>query len=396
MGMQFSKVFWKIYDAYGTHPRYISDKGGARSTKTYSTLQFLHLLIPKTDTPGDVTSVVSETFPHLKKGAIRDFENIIGHPLKGDDHWSESAHTWTYDNGAVLEFFSADSAQKVHGSQRKRLFVNEANHIQWEIFRQLAIRTSGVIFIDYNPASVCWIQEQIECKGNCVTIHSTYLDNPFLSELQIREIEDNKRDKNWWNVYGLGIEGQLEGLVYQFEQIESLPDPTGLVEVYGMDFGYTNDPSTLVRVFADTKRKIIYADEVLYRTHMLNRDIIDYMKQAGVSRTTEVFCDCAEPKSVDEIHFAGYNAKPCYKGKAIVEQIQYIQGWQLKVTKRSTNLIRELRNYTWAKDKEGKELNVPIDLWNHALDALRYAVYTKFATFKRPLTGGRPKLAQGW
>ncbi|MBQ5864209.1 MAG: terminase, partial [Bacteroidales bacterium] len=151
--MRFSGVYWKIYEAAKKRPRYISNKGGTRSTKTYSTLQFLHLLIPAVDKAGDITSVVSESFPHLKKGAIRDFESIIGHPLKGDSHWNETEHTWTYDNGAKLEFFSADNSDKVHGSQRKRLFVNEANHIEWEIFRQMAVRTSSIIFLDYNPAS---------------------------------------------------------------------------------------------------------------------------------------------------------------------------------------------------------------------------------------------------
>ena len=145
--LQFSKVFWKIYDACSAKPRYISNKGGTRSTKTYSTLQFLYLLIPKIDKAGDITSVVSESFPHLKKGAIRDYENIVGHPLKGDSHWNESDHTWTFDNGAKLEFFSVDNAAKVHGSQRKRLFINEANHIEYEIFRQLAVRTSSLTTI---------------------------------------------------------------------------------------------------------------------------------------------------------------------------------------------------------------------------------------------------------
>ena len=170
---RFSRVFWKIYDAVQEKPRYISNKGGTRSTKTYSTLQFLHLLIPSAGKPNDITSVVSESFPHLKKGAIRDFENIIGHPLKGDSHWNETDHTWTYDNGAKLEFFSVDNAAKVHGSQRKRLFINEANHIDYEIFRQLAVRTSSIIFIDYNPASVCWIQQKVECRDNCILISST-------------------------------------------------------------------------------------------------------------------------------------------------------------------------------------------------------------------------------
>lgn len=382
--MQFSRVFWKIYDAAQLQPRYISNKGGTRSTKTYSTLQFLHLLIPKVDKAGDITSVVSETYPHLAKGAIRDFENIIGHPLVGDSHWSETNHTWTYDNGAKLEFWSADSPLKVHGSQRKRLFVNEANHIPWEIFRQMAVRTSGLILIDYNPASVCWIQEKIESKDNCILIRSTYKDNPFLSDLQVREIEDNMSDANWWKVYGLGEEGSLEGLIYTFEQIDRLPEKdNNLTEIQGLDFGFTNDPTARVQVLADHRKKILYARERCYETHMQNKHIIADLQADGVGRGVEIYADCAEPKSIADIKEAGFKVIPCdkdapVKSDKLLFQLQWMQGWTLYVTKDSINLINELRNYTWAKDKDGNDLNQPIDKYNHLLDALRYATWTRF------------------
>ena len=384
--MQFSGVFWKIYDAASLCPRYISNKGGTRSTKTYSTLQFLHLLIPRVDKAGDITSVVSETIPHLKKGAVRDFENIIGHPLKGDPHWNATDMVWTYDNGAKLEFFSCDNASKVHGSQRKRLFVNEANHIEFEIFRQMAVRTSSIIFIDYNPASVCWIQKNIECKDNCILIRSTYKDNPFLSAQQIQEIEDNKSDANWWKVYGEGMEGTLDGLIYDFEQIDHMPPKDSdkpqaqktaeelyadsLQEIQGLDFGFTNDPTARVQVFADPKRKHAYIRERCYRTHMQNRHIIEDLKEDGVGRRVEIFADCAEPKSIQDIIDGGFNVIACDKDAPVKSdklkfQIQWMQGWKFFVTKDSLNLIEELRNYTWAKDKDGNLLNQPIDKFNH-------------------------------
>ena len=396
---RFSGVFWKIYDACKEHPRYISNKGGTRSTKTYSTLQFLYLLIPSVDKPGDITSVVSESFPHLKKGAIRDFENIVGHPLKGDPHWNETDHTWTFDNGAKLEMFSVDNAAKVHGSQRKRLFVNEANHIEYEIFRQLAVRTSSIIFIDYNPASVCWIQKKVECRSNCALIRSTYKDNPFLSAEQIAEIESNKDDVNWWKVYGQGLEGTLDGLIYEFEQIDSMP-PKGadkpevektdeeryadsLVELHGLDFGFTNDPTARVRILADPKRKHLYVQERCYKTHMQNRHIIEDLQSDGVGRYTEIFADCAEPKSIKDIQDGGFNVIACDKDAPVKSdklkfQLQWMQGWKLFVTKDSLNLIEELRNYTWAKNNDGETLNQPIDKFNHLLDAMRYAVWSKF------------------
>ena len=384
--MQFSGVFWKIYDAASLCPRYISNKGGTRSTKTYSTLQFLHLLIPRVDKAGDITSVVSETIPHLKKGAVRDFENIIGHSLKGDPHWNATDMVWTYDNGAKLEFFSCDNASKVHGSQRKRLFVNEANHIEFEIFRQMAVRTSSIIFIDYNPASVCWIQKNIECKDNCILIRSTYKDNPFLSAQQIQEIEDNKSDANWWKVYGEGTEGTLDGLIYDFEQIDHMPPKDSdkpqaqktaeelyadsLQEIQGLDFGFTNDPTARVQVFADPKRKHAYIRERCYRTHMQNRHIIEDLKEDGVGRRVEIFADCAEPKSIQDIIDGGFNVIACDKDAPVKSdklkfQIQWMQGWKFFVTKDSLNLIEELRNYTWAKDKDGNLLNQPIDKFNH-------------------------------
>lgn len=397
--MRFSGVYWKIYEAAKKRPRYISNKGGTRSTKTYSTLQFLHLLIPAVDKAGDITSVVSESFPHLKKGAIRDFESIIGHPLKGDSHWNETEHTWTYDNGAKLEFFSADNSDKVHGSQRKRLFVNEANHIEWEIFRQMAVRTSSIIFFDYNPASVCWIQEKIECKENCILIKSTYKDNPFLTAEQVREIEDNKDDEIWWKVYGQGLEGTLDGLIYEFEQIDRLP-PKGvdkpesektdeekyadtLVEIHGLDFGFTNDPTARVQIYADPKRKHLYVRERCYQTHMQNKHIIEDLNADNVGKYVEIFADCAEPKSIKDIQDGGFRVVACDKDAPVKSdklkfQLQWMQGWKLHVTKDSLNLINELRNYVWLKDKDGNPMNIPIDKFNHLLDAMRYAVWTKW------------------
>ena len=279
--MEFTKVFWKLYDGVkSNHPRYVSMPGGTRSGKTYSILQFLHLLVPKADKGGDVTSVVSETMPHLKRGAVRDFEQILGHPLKTDPNWNATDFIYTYPNGAKLEFFSADATSKCLGPARKRLFLNEANHIGWEIVRQLLVRTTGLVILDYNPAAVFWAMDKIEWRDNCVTIHSTYKDNTFLSAEQVAEIESNRGDANWWKVYGEGLVGSLDGLIYTFDLCDHMP-PKGaakperekteeelyadsLVEVQGLDFGFTNDPTARVRLLVDTKRKEVWVQQMCH------------------------------------------------------------------------------------------------------------------------------------
>jgi phage terminase large subunit len=381
---KYNAVFWKIRKAAADHPRIISNRGGTRSGKTYATLQFLHELIPVRDKAGDVSSAVSESLPHLKRGAIRDFERIVGHPLAQDAHWNASSNTYTYDNGAKLEFFSVDSPDKVLGPSRKRLFINECNHISFETFRQLAVRTTGVIFLDYNPAEAFWATDKVETRPDCITIHSTYLDNKeFLSAEQVREIEANKGDSNWWKVYGLGEIGSLEGLIYHFNLIPSLPAADGLTEVQGMDFGFTNDPTARVQCLVDHKRKIVYARERCYETHMQNRHIIEDLQADGVGRNVEIYADCAEPKSIADIQEAGYNVIPCDKDAPVKSdklkfQLQWMQGWELNVTADSLNLINELRNYVWAQDRDGNRQTYPIDKFNHALDALRYAVWTRF------------------
>lgn len=387
MERQFSEVFWMNYDAAARKPRYISNRGGTRSGKTYSVLQFLNELIPQADKAGDITSVCSESLPHLKRGAIRDFEKIIGHSLKDDAHWNATDCIFEYPNGAKLEFFSVDTPARVHGPARKRLFLNECNHIPYETFRQLAVRTTGIIFLDYNPCEVFWAIEQVETRPNCITIHSTYKNNEFLSKEQVDEIEANRNDENWWKVYGEGKIGQLEGVIYKFDTIDELPsgdEASSLKECYGLDFGFTNDPTAGVRVLADTGRKVLYVDEICYKTRMTNPEIAALLKEQGISPYVEVFADCAEPKSIAEIGREGLNIVACDKDAPVKSdklkfQIQWMQGWTIKVTKRSLNLIKELRNYTWSKDKDGNPLNVPIDKFNHLLDALRYAVWSKFA-----------------
>lgn len=371
--------------------RYVSSCGGTRSGKTFSWLQWLICLANKATEPV-IISVVSETYPHLRRGAIRDFTTILGTSFR-DDCWNKSDSTYTFPNGSIIEFFSADSPAKVHGPARDYLLLNEAQNIPYEVARQLFVRTREKIAIDYNPTHTFWLNEKIESQPNCVTIHSTYLDNvdsttgeSFLSDNQRAEIESNKSDKNWWRVYGLGLAGQLDGLIYDFELIDSLPEHdemSSLTEIQGLDFGFTNDPTARVQVLADHKRKIAYIRERCYKTHMQNKHIIEDLKADNITSRTEIFADCAEPKSIADIRDAGFRVTACDKDAPVRSdklkfQLQWMQGWKLMVTKDSLNLINELRNYTWEKDRDGNSLNYPIDKFNHLLDALRYALWTKY------------------
>lgn len=388
--MRLTKVARNTLAAWVLHKRYISSCGGTRSGKTFSILQTFILAIVEEVNQGraaTVNSVVSESMPHLQRGAIRDFKVIMQtEGIWEEERWNETLHTYSWENGSILEFFSVDNAGKVHGSARDRLFINEAQNISYDIARQLFVRTRGQIVCDYNPTHSFWLNEEIEPRDNCTTLRSTYRDNEFLTKEQVEEIESNRGDSNWWKVYGEGKIGTLEGLIYDFEQIDGLPsgeEASSLKETYGMDFGFTNDPTTLVHILADTGRKVLYVDECCYKTRMMNADIARMMGEVGVGRRVRVFADCAEPKSIAEIAEYGFNIVPCDKDAPVRSdklkfQIQWVQGWKMMVTKRSINLIRELRNYTWAKDRDGNSINEPIDKFNHALDALRYGVWTPY------------------
>lgn len=387
--MDTTGVFVKTCEAWNAHPRYISSCGGTRSGKTFSILQWLYLVASqKTFSPPRIFSIVSESIPHLKRGAIRDFKSIlVGSDTWRQDAWSETGKTYTFPNGNIIEFFSVDNAGKVYGSARDYLFINEAQHIDYEIARQLFVRTRNRIVLDYNPTHSFWANEQIESRENCIRIHSTYKDNQYLTEEQVKEIESNKGDRNWWQVFGEGKVGTLEGLIYSFDLCDALPardEFSHLVEVQGLDFGFAADPTARVQCLADKGRKEVWVRERCYRTHMLNGDIIADLQQDGIGRGTPIYADCAEPKSIEEIRRAGFKVIPCDKNAPVRSdrlkfQLQWMQGWKLHVTKDSLNLINELRNYTWEKDSSGNALNYPIDKFNHACDAMRYALYTHFA-----------------
>lgn len=371
--MNVTYVFEKLLAAF-VNPRIrgIASKGGTRSSKTWSTLQLLHLLCINSEKPL-VISCVAATLPMVKRGMLRDYKQM----LLAENEWDENAFnksecTYTYTNGCMIEFFGVDNASKVHGSARDILFVNEAQTIPREIFRQLDIRTRKKVIIDFNPVRKFWGETEF-VGDRYLTIHSTYKDNPYLSEEQVSAIEKNQNDANWWRVYGEGETGGVEGNVYpEYEVIEDMPE-TFTGRCLGLDFGFVNDPTAIVDI--RFQGWDLYVDLLCYETGLLNANIAEYLTANGINRIVTV-CDNAEQKSIVELQQKRVKAMPCIKGRgSVAGGIAQVKQFKLHITKRSVKLLDELDNYKWIKDESTDTYtNEPIDAWNHALDAMRYGV----------------------
>lgn len=379
MDWHTTRTFEKICAALDEEPRYIDNRGGARSGKTYAELQLAALLAMKDPQP-TITSVVSENLPHLKRGAIRDFRDALSNEGLWDENaWNKSECIYTFPTGSIIEFFGADVPGKLQGPARDRLIINEANRVEWEAARQLMVRTAGLVIYDYNPSAPFWGTDEIPRRERYTLVHTTFEDNDFLPDEVRREIQANKGTGNWWRVYGLGLIGQIEGQVFNFKLVDDMPAPEGFIESWGMDFGFTNDPTTVIRCLLHTGRREIYADELLWQTGMTNPEIAAALQGFGIKRPGSgptVWADCAEPKSIKEVEGYGVNIKGCDKRTQVREQIQALQAWTIYVTKRSADLINEGRKYLFKQRPDGTYTNEPIDFFNHGIDALRYACYS--------------------
>lgn len=358
-------------------------QGGTSAGKTIAVLA---ILIDKcqTDETPTLTSVVSESFPHLKRGAIRDFLNIM--EVQGyfnPKRWNKTDNTYEFETGSKLEFFSADQPGKVRGPRRDRLFINEANNVPYETFDQLEVRTKEFIIIDFNPVAEFWVYDQVLNRDDAEHLILTYKDNEGLPEEVVKSIEQRKDRKGWWTVYGEGQLGEVEGKIYKDWQIIDDIHHYARLERYGLDFGYSNDPTAIVAVYYYDGGYIF--DEICYQKGLSNKQIADILNNQ--ERKALVIADSAEPKSIDEIKTYGVNIVGAEKGKdSINNGIQLVQDQRISVTKRSVNIIKEYRNYLWETDKDGKILNVPEHLWSHSMDAIRYAMSSiiKKPTFKIP------------
>jgi phage terminase large subunit len=354
-------------------------RGGTSAGKTFG---ILPLLIDKAmREPMLEISVVSESIPHLRRGALKDFLKIMMSLGRyKDDQFNKSTLKYNFQNGSYIEFFSADQPDKLRGARRNILYVNECNNIEFDAYYQMAIRTSGDIWLDYNPASTFWVDKEILTQPDVDFITLTYLDNEALSDTIIKEIESAKIKAltstywaNWWQVYGLGQTGSLEGVcITDWNEID-LPSDARIL-CAGMDFGYTNDPTSLVVMYKYNDAYIF--DEVIYKKGLLNSEISNLLKSNNIIDV--IYADSAEPKSIAELKSYGHQVLPVSKGKdSITYGISLINQNKIYVTSRSKNLINELRNYIWLTDKSGVKMNKPIDAYNHAIDAMRYAIMSQ-------------------
>jgi phage terminase large subunit len=372
--IQTNKVFNHLIKS---DKRIIVEQGGTRSGKTYNILLWLIFYYTERNTAKTIT-ICRKSFPSLRASVMRDFFDILrAHDLYREDYHNKSSHEY-HLNGNLVEFISLDQPQKIRGRKRNLLYINEANELFYEDWQQLIFRTDGRIILDYNPSeSFHWIYDRVIPREDCDFYQTTYRDNPFLDEQIKNEIERLKEtDEDYWRIYGLGERGMSRATIFQFGTSE-IPQEAKLIS-YGLDFGYTNDPSALVAVYQHGDN--LYLDELLYRTGMTNRDLHNHLQSLGLDRRDEIFADSAEPKSIEELHRFGWNIKPTAKGQdSINAGIDILKRHKIFATSRSNNLIKELQNYKWTEDKNGNLLNKPIDVMNHALDASRYAVYNKLS-----------------
>lgn len=339
------------------------NQGGARSSKTWSILQFLVNLA--LTTPKLSISVVSISFPHLRRGAMRDWKAIMeSFGIYDPASHSLSDNLYRYPTGSYIEFFSADNSLKTRGPGRDILFLNEGNLLPQETFNQLNIRTRKTVFIDYNPADEFhWIYDDILPLKETAFIQSTYKDNPFLPVEQVKEIERMQSNPDFWRVYGLGERGTMQDTIYpKFTLYDTTPDRE---HHFGLDFGFAH-PNALVRVTQDETR--LYLEQCLFQTGQTVAELAEAIKPIVGSKY--VYCDHARPDAIQELRQRGINAYEA--NKAVKEGIDYIRSHQIFVHRDSVDLQKEMRSYKWKRKPNGDPIDEPVKVYDDLMDAARY------------------------
>jgi len=363
-------------------------QGGSSAGKTFAIIPIL--IDIATDKPMSEISVVAESIPHLKRGAMKDFKKIMVETGRFfDDRWNATDFKYTFANGSQIEFFSADNDAKLRGARRDWLYMNEANNMNFHSYTELASRTKKGVYLDWNPTDAFWFHDELINDADVDFLIINYMDNEACPESALNFINKAKQKadagsgfwSNWYRVYGLGEIGSLEGVVFNnWTQCDKIPRDAEFIS-YGLDWGFTNDPTSLIEVYRYESK--IYVNELLYQTQLTNSDIVAKLKAFNVNTSQCIVADSAEPKSIQDLTNAGYYVEPARKGPdSIKASIDRLQQYDIVVTKNSLNLIKELRQYKWAKDREGKALNAPEDVMNHAIDCLRYVGLNKLSQFE--------------
>lgn len=344
-------------------------QGGTSASKTYGIIAILIDYCAKNESKD--CSVVSESIPHLKRGAMKDFKKIMKDTGRwNNDRWHSTDSRYTFKNGSIIEFFSADNDSKLRGARRDVLYMNECNNMTFYSFTELSSRTKDFCFLDWNPTNSFWFHEELQNDSDVDFIIINYLDNEACPESALKMIEKAKEKgktskfwANWYRVYGLGEVGSLDGVIFNnWQQIDTIPEGCEFIS-YGMDFGFTNDPTTLIYLGKYNNNLII--SELMYQKNLTNSEI-SYKVKNLVNSHGYITADSSEPKSIEEIKRHGVKIRGALKGKDSINYgIDLLQSFNLLVTSSSINLIKELRNYTWDEDKNGNKLNKPIDSYNH-------------------------------
>lgn len=360
--------------------RVFVNQGGTSSGKTYTIVQVL-IYFALADA-GCICTIVGQDLPNLKVGALRDAKMIVAKSewLFNFFTFNESGYYFSGKNGSIIEFKSYKDAQDAKNGKRDYLFINEANGVSYDIYWQLAIRTRKKVYVDYNPSERFWVHNNVKGGEGVALIISDHRMNPFLSKDEHERIEGIK-DRELWRVYARGLTGKLTGLIFpNFNIVDEMPSRENWkIHGYGLDFGFTNDPTALTHnVLAHGE---LWTDLVIYETGLTNPMIVERAREAGVTKADKIIADSAEPKSIAEIHNAGLWIVPTSKGKdSISVGIDILHRYKWNVTRRSIGLIEELQSYKWKSDRDGNKTNVPVDKFNHAIDATRY-----FALMRLPV-----------
>ena len=368
--MKTSVLFEANYQA--TEP-IIVNQGGTSSGKTVCILQVL--AIRAIQEPDSIITVVGQDIPNLKRGALRDFQlYVLNDPIIAEQvsSYNKSERIYTFKSGSIIEFESYDNEQDARNGKRQYLFVNEAQGISYEIYKQLQLRTTNQTFLDYNPSAEFWVHEKVLTLPDAERklLISDYRHNPFCPDSIVRNIEALKdQDFELWKVYGRGMTGKIEGLIYtNWHLCDSIP--SDLERVKGLDFGF-NHPTALLDVAVDEASKCIYVDELVYESGLIPQELIELM--TSVAPTDTIYADAARPDTIEEIYRAGFNIHKA--DKSVWDGIQKVKSYKIFITRHSQNVLKEIRSYKWKVDKNGKSLEEPVKFLDDAMDAMRYAVW---------------------